>query len=45
MDVIIALVVSFFEHECHGVDFCTLFAFIDIALRLHDYTNDKTAKR
>ena len=49
MDVIIEVAVSAMGFSYCGIDFCTLFAFVSIAVALYknwiDYTNDKTARR
>lgn len=49
MDVIIEVAVSAMGFSCYGIDFCTLFAFVSIAISLYkswsDYTDDKTARR
>lgn len=43
MAIIIALVISFIGYMCYGIDFCTLYTFVSIALSLYDFTHDKTA--
>lgn len=49
MDAIIALAVSIIGFLCCGIDFCTLFTFVSVAISLYkkwiNYANDKTAKR
>ena len=45
MDVIIVLLVSYIGSFFYGIDFCTLFTFIAIAIDLCKYTDDKTARR
>lgn len=49
MDTIIALAILIIGLLCYGIDFCTLFTFVSVAISLYenwiDYANDKAAKR
>lgn len=49
MQAIIGLTISALGYIFSGIDFCTLYAFVSVALDLYkgwiDYSNDKAARR
>lgn len=49
MEAIIGLVISILGYVCYGIDFCTLFTFVSVAIDIYkilaDYTNDKATRR
>lgn len=49
MEAVIGLVISILGYESCGIDFCTLFTFVSVAIDIYkvldSYTNDKATRR